>query len=108
MEGWKPSLEDMDAAIATIRPELSHSRFSPEDLAGLPPIVARAYDCCLRIEQDPDGFNAGAFDDAIQTLWEEWVYMCSMSKPMFLPYTDMFLTWRSGRTTVRWTASGSW
>jgi len=108
MSGLHPTNEDIESAIAKIKPELSHSRYKPEDLEGLPSIVARTYDCGLRAEQDCDGLNAGKFDDEIQSLWEEWTYMSEMAKPIFLPFTDMFLTWKNGRTTVKWTSSGSW
>lgn len=108
LSGWNPTPQEMEAAIASVKPELSHSRFKTEDLDGLPPIIARAYDCCLRAERDPDGLNAGTFDEEIDALWQEWIYMSKMSKPIFLPFTDMFVSWQGGRTTVKYTAAGSW
>ena len=105
---WRPTKAEMDAAAASVNPQLSHSNFEREDLQSLPNIVARTYDCCLRAEADYDALNAGNFDGEIDSLWKEWIYMSKMAKPILLPYTDMFLTWKEGRTTVKYTSASAW
>ena len=64
--------QQIEEAVASVRPEMSHSRFTVDDLNGWPDIVARTYDLCLRADADPGGFASGAFDDEIDGLWEEW------------------------------------
>lgn len=108
LSGWKPSESELQAAASSVEPQLSHSTLSINDLASLPPIVARAYDCCLRAEANLDGLNSGKFDCEIDEIWEEWNYLSQMAKPIVPPYTDMYLNWKSGRTLVKFTASGSW
>jgi hypothetical protein len=105
---WKPSEAQMQAAVATVDPALSHSRFNSEDLETLPPIIGRTFQCCLQAESDQDGLNVGKFDQEIDSLWDEWIYMSQMAKPIFLPFTDMFLSWKAGRTAVKYSASGTW
>ncbi len=105
---WSACPEGMNAAIKTVDPSLSHSKFSLDDLKALPNIVARAYDCCLRAEKNPDDLNAGKFDDEIEALWQEWTYTSQMAKPILLPFTDMFISWQEGRTTVKYTAAETW
>jgi len=109
MSGWNPSNEEMEAAIASVNPKLSHSKFSHEDLAGLPPLVGRVYDCCLAAQQDPDGLNAGKFDTQINEMWDEWIYTSQLTDPLPLPYSDMFFSWKDGgRASAKFTASSSW
>ena len=66
------SEKQFSEAVASIRPEMSHTKFTVDDLEGWPDIVARVYDLCLRADADPAGLAAGKFDSEINSLWEEW------------------------------------
>jgi hypothetical protein len=41
--GWQPGKEKVEAAIATVNPSWSHSKYSMDDLKSWPSIVARTY-----------------------------------------------------------------
>jgi len=59
-------------AIASIRPEWIHTKFSMADLAEWPDIIAKTYQLCLDADSDPFGFAEGRFDAKIEELWDEW------------------------------------
>lgn len=112
LKTWKPTELEMEAAVATVKPEWSHSRYTLEDLKDLPPIVSRVYDCCLRADRDPAGLNSGAFDEEIDQLWEEWTVMGKMMRPSNQPASPMTFTWREGGETRQeatvFTPTGTW
>ncbi len=112
LKSWRPTESEMHAAAATVKPEWSHSRHTLEDLKGLPPIVSRVYDCCLRADLDPTGLNSGAFDAEIDQLWEEWTVMGRMMRPSNLLASPITFTWREGgetrQETVVFTPTGTW
>ena len=101
--------ERLADAIASIKPEWSHTRFTVEDLGGWPDIVARVYDLCLRADSDPEGFAAGAFDAEIDSLWEEWRRERKMFRGSAAFNEKAHATWRDAQwsapiQTDAWTA----
>lgn len=66
------SEQQIEDAVASIKPEWSHTRFTMDDLKEWPDIVARTYDLCLRADGSPDSFVSREFDTEIEGLWEEW------------------------------------
>lgn len=107
-ESLDPTEAQLAAAAATINPELSHSRFSREDLAGLPQIIRDVYELCERADQDPAAFKRGDLDEEIERLWQEWNTLARMSRPFPLPFVGFFLVWQTGRTTTKYEVAGSW
>ena len=110
-----PSEEQVQDAIASVKPEWSHNRYTLEDLNGWPSLVTRTYDCCLRIDSDGDAFNAGRFDAEIDNLWEEFTLMGRMIRPIQLPSGQMLLSWRPGNTASqpsmqgqKYSPTGTW
>ncbi len=109
---WKPSSEQMNAAIETINPEWSHSRFALSDLEGLPAYVARTYDICLRAASDPKGFQEGKYDEETEALWNEWLATSYMIRSFQMPAGKLILSWREGETLKHsdqaFTPTGGW
>ncbi|MEA2552585.1 MAG: hypothetical protein QOJ65_761 [Fimbriimonadaceae bacterium] len=109
---WEPSKEELDAAIGSVKPEWSHSRFSAEDLRDWPVIVGRTYDLAIRASQDPDGLNAGKFDSETNDLYKLWSLTSKMAKPIQLPAGQMYFSWKEGERPVqvleRYSPTGSW
>lgn len=94
---WTPSAEQMETAVASVNPRLSHSSFDPsERMLDWPEIVNETYDLCLRIDEDPAGFQAGAFDQEIDSLWRKWLRERRMINPITLPSAQLEVTWSEG------------
>jgi hypothetical protein len=91
---WQPTTEQKQAAAATVKPQLSHSKYGPgHELRDWPTIVGRTYDLCLRADEDPEGFSSGAFDLEIDALWQEWSTTRQMVQPLTLPAGQLILSW---------------
>lgn len=112
IESWKPTEEEMEAGVATVKPEWSHSRYSLEDLKAWPSIVFEVYDCCLKADRDPEGLAAGKFDSEIDGLWDKWVLMSKMLRPMNLLPSQFTFSWReqggNRQETLPFMPTGSW
>lgn len=109
---WTPSPEQMEEAVASVKPEWSHSRFTDDDFALLPPIVGRTYDLCVRASHDPAGLNAGSFDDEIESLWGLWSSILRMAKPWVMPLAEMYFSHQDRQETKRsyerFSPTGNW
>jgi len=109
---WDVTPEQLQAGIDTIDPELSHSRFTAEDLKPWPTIVARTYDLCLRAAEDNAALNEGKFDDEVEALWQEWQTMGNMTRTLHPPVGRMAFAWRDGQelkhVEMPYTPSGGW
>ncbi len=93
---WEPSSEQMEAAVALVKPQLSHSKFKPgEDTQGWPSLLVRTYDLCLRADLDNAGLNGGAFDQEIDELWDEWMLTREMIQPVERVPSHAMLTWQA-------------
>ena len=99
--GWTPGKDQIEAAIATVNPSWSHSKYSVDDLKGWPSIVARVYDCCLRADGDHEGLNSGKFDDEVDGLWKEWSVTTDMVRTPLLPVAEMSFSWQGVRGIER-------
>jgi hypothetical protein len=109
---WKPTQAQMDAAVATIKPSWSHSRFNREDLDDWPSIVGRTYDLCLLAAEDVEGLNEGKYDSAVDDLWQEWRTLGNMVRSSQLPAGQMIFSWRDGsemrHSAHEFTPNGDW
>jgi len=109
---WDVTPEQLEASIATINPEFSHSRFTADDLKHWPSIVSRTYDLCLRAANDNVSLNEGKFDDEVEVLWQEWETMSNMTRSLQVPLGRMVFAWRDGEVLkhqdIAYTPSGSW
>ena len=109
---WQPSDEQLEAAVGSVNPEWSHSRYSMEDLAGWPSILGRTYDLCLRAGSDPEGLQAGRIDAEIDELWNEWGIVGNMVHPSELPAGQMMVAWREAgqlaHVSQKYTPDGGW
>lgn len=109
---WKVSDEQLEAAVATINPEWSHSRYTREDLERCPSLVQRAYDLCLRAAADPEGLNRGDFDGEIDALWQEWLETGSLVRSRRMPPGQFVVAWlHSGEVShvsQSYTPTGGW
>ena len=113
MRDPKPSQEQMEAAVASVRPEWSHSKYSVDDLKPYSKVVVGTYDLCLRADRDPDGLTEGKYDAEIDQLWDEWVTWSKMIRPILLPAGQMILTWREANgqqngKAERFSPTGTW
>ena len=100
---WNPTPEQMDAAVALVKPQLSHSKFQPgEDTQGWPSLLVRTYDLCLRADLDNAGLNSGAFDKEVDELWDEWMLTREMIQPVQRDPAEAKFSWlsASGLPTV--------
>jgi len=108
----KPTTAQMDAAVLSVRPEWSHSRYTVEDLKEWSPVVMGTYDVCQRADKDPDGLNEGKYDAEIEQLWSEWLQWSKMVRPIDLPAGQMLFHWQVGSKreshSERFTPSGAW
>jgi hypothetical protein len=108
----EPTKDQIAAAIASVKPEWSHNRYTLEDLQAWPSLVARTYDVCLRAEQDSESFNAGKFDSEIDDLWGELGLMGKLVKPIQLPAGQMMLSWKQGDRPAgyaeKYSPTGAW
>jgi hypothetical protein len=109
---WHPSAEQMDAAVASVKPEWSHSRYTADDLKPWSSVVVRTYDLCQRADKDPQGLTDGKFDAEIDGLWEEWMDWSKMIRPILLPAGQMIFTWRQNGQQAghaeRFSPTGTW
>jgi len=107
-----PPPEKLKEAIDSVNPEWSHNTYSAKDLDAWPSLVARTYDCCLRIDADGDGLNAGKFDDELDALWQEFEMMGRMVRPISLPSGQLIVSWRQGAQpgvyAHKYTPTGAW
>lgn len=107
-----PSESQLKNAIASVNPESSQSRRSIEDLNSWPSLIARTYDCCLRINRDDEGFSIGEYDAEIDALWDEFGMMGKMIRPINLPSGQMILSWRQGNQPAmqahKYSPTGNW
>jgi hypothetical protein len=108
-----PSEEQIRDAIASVKPEWSHNKYTFEDLQAWPSIVSRAYDCCLRIDRDSEGFNSGKYDDEVDALWDEFALIGRMIRPIRLPSGQMVVSWKQGNAPPsvmahKYSPTGSW
>lgn len=108
----KPTEEQIQAAIASVKPQWSHSKYGVDDLKELPSIVWRTYDLSMRADQDPEGLNNGKYDPEIDELWQEWVATSQLAKPVPLPAGQMFFSWKINNQLVQevqyYTPTGKW
>jgi hypothetical protein len=95
-----------EAAITSIRPEWSHTRFGVHDLAGWPDIVSRTYDLCLRADVEPDRFATGGFNGEINSLWEEWRHARNMLRDSMDPDANVMVAWDGAEASVPLSPSG--
>lgn len=109
---WKPTSEQMDAAVATVKPGWSHSRYTAADLDDWPEIVGAVYRLCLELEADPTGFASGRYDTKIEEVWNEWLTQSRMIRPGVLPVGHMVLSWRGpggpGQSLEKYHPTGGW
>lgn len=109
---YEPTDEQMEAAYATIKPQWSHSKFSMNDLKTWPSIVARTYELCLRMAEDPEGLNAGKYDPETDELWDEWLAIGNMTHETRLPSGQMILSWQEAGQVQHvkqdFTPTGDW
>jgi len=113
MSDPKPTDEQMGAAIASVRPDWSHSKYTVDDLKPYSQVIMSTYDLCLRADKDPDGLTSGKYDQEIDQLWEEWVTWNKMIRPIHLPAGQSIFTWREpdGRQNgfaQRFSPTGTW
>jgi hypothetical protein len=109
----KPTAEQMEAAVASVRPDWSHSKYSLDDLKPYSDVVVGTYDLCLRADKDPEGLTAGKYDAEIDRLWEEWITWNKMIRPILLPAGQITFSWREpdGRqngNAQRFSPTGAW
>ena len=109
----KPTAEQMEAAVASVRPEWSHSKYSAEDLKPYSNIVIGTYDLCLRADRDPQGLTEGKYDQEIDQLWDEWITWSKMIRPILMPAGQSIFQWREpdGRHNgyaERFSPTGAW
>lgn len=99
-------------AIKSVNPEWSHNAANSEELDRWPSLVKRVYDCCLRIDQDGDGFNAGAYDDEIDSYCQEFEVFGKMIKPIRMPAGQLLVSWRHGdkpaASATKYTPGSTW
>ena len=110
---WQATEEQKAAAAATVKPQLSHANFKPEEgLEGWPSIIAKTYEFCLRADKDPQAFTQGSFDQEIDVLWTEWLRWRRMIQPPTLPVSQLQITWNlpsgSGQVYERYAPTGGW
>ena len=77
--------EKIKAAVASIDPKLSHTRFSLDELDEWPSIIKRLYELCLRADKDQDGFVNGRYNKEIDALWDEWKRDTASYRPVQMP-----------------------
>lgn len=99
-------------ASEALKPEWRHTRFGPEDLTHYPEIVRATYDLVLRADGKPDGLTEGKFDDEIESLWNQWIDVSNLTKPIPLPAGHMSILWKDGaeikQQTVHFSPHGDW
>ncbi|MEA2552789.1 MAG: hypothetical protein QOJ65_965 [Fimbriimonadaceae bacterium] len=109
---WKPSPEQTAAAIATVKPEWSHNRYTLDDLKTWPAVVGKTYDVALRAANDTAGLNQGRFDEEVDALWNEWGRMSKMARPILLPAGQLIFSWREGPASnsyiEKYSPTGTW
>ncbi len=113
MSDPKPTAEQMQAAVASVRPEWSHSKYSLDDLKPYSEVIVSTYDLCLRADKDPEGLTAGKYDREIDHLWSEWNTWNNMVRPVLLPAGQAIFSWREpdGRQdgyAQRFCPTGAW
>lgn len=108
----KPSEDQIQAAIGSIKPQWSHSKYTVEDLENLPSIVGRTYDLGMRADRDPEGLNNGRYDPEIEELWQEWIATTELAVPMALPAGQMYFSYKVNNQLVQqvqyFTPTGKW
>jgi hypothetical protein len=113
MRDPKPTAAQMDAAVASVRPEWSNSRYSVDDLKPYSAAVVGTYDLCLRADNDPNGLTEGKYDHEIEQLWQEWMTWNKMVRPILLPAGQIVFQWREsdGRQNghaEKFSPTGTW
>jgi hypothetical protein len=107
-----PSDAGTNAAIASVQYDESDIRYARGDLDAWPSLLARTYDCCLRMDSDGEGFSNGKFDAEIDELWEEFGLMGKMVRPIQLPSGQMVFSWRQGDKpgvyAQKYSPTGAW
>jgi hypothetical protein len=109
---WEPTDSETQNAIASVRPEWNHHKYTLQDLDEWPSIVRRTYELSLRAQDDPEGFNGGKFDGEIDALWEESGQMALMIQSIALPAGQMIFSWREGNQpghhALKYSPTGTW
>ena len=109
---WKPSDTEIKEAIASVKPEWSHNKYTLDDLDEWPSIVRRTYELSLRAHHDPEGLNSGKYDPEIDALWDEQGQMAQMIQPIALPAGQMLFSWREGTQAghhgLKYSPTGAW
>lgn len=113
MSDPKPSSEQMEAAVGSVRPDWSHSKYGGDDLKPYSDVVMGTYDLCLRADKDPDGLTEGKFDQEIDQLWDAWMTWSKMIRPIILPAGQTMFTWRDAsgqqaRQAEPFSPTGKW
>lgn len=93
---WQPSEDEINAAVGTVNPEWSHSKYTLDDLDEWPSIIRRVYEMCLRASQSPRALSEGQFDSEIDALWDEWMLLTKMMRPIALQPDEIKLNWKAG------------
>lgn len=99
--GGKPDAAQRDAAIKSVKPELSHSRYGDDALKDWPAIVGKVYDFARRLDSDQDGFQSGKYDDEINALYKEWELTGDLARPFEFPAAQMHFVWLDGESQQR-------
>ncbi len=86
--------EQLDDAAGSVDPNLSHSRFAENALDEWPGLVKRLYGLGLRAALDPEKLNNGAFDEEIDSLWDEWLHLRTMIRPDQSLEEKISLSWQ--------------
>ncbi len=73
VQGWSPNPEEWSAAVGTVRLDMNHNSQSVKDLGKHHFLVKKTYDLCVEAAAAPLEFQNGAFDDRIESLWEEFM-----------------------------------
>jgi hypothetical protein len=107
-----PSVRQRETAVASIDPQLSHTRPSPGDLHSFPAIVYAIYDLANRMECDVEGTNSGIYGSEIEKLSRDWHQLSDLARPIELPAADMHFVWLEGqrqeRTSLPYMQTGGW
>lgn len=92
---WEPTEEQKAEAVSTIDPKQSHGKDQTDELKTWPELVTKAYQTLLPITDDPEGLNAGKYDEQIDALWDDLQRMRKMMQTVQMPGGQILMMWQT-------------